>query len=270
MDKTASIADVDEEALCCPRCLQLLVPPVLQCAAGHLICSSCHDNLQDKNKCVSCFVPASFIPTSYSRCHAVEGILRSVRVACPNTIHGRCTAGKMLCHEKVEHEKTCPSTAAPGRLPSSVVKMGPCGGVDGNVREMDVRGVNRIVKVVVWYSSTFDAMKVYYERDGREEKTDRWGVPATESNAAIGGPSQICLEQDEYLTGVKGHIEYCGGSLCVISLTFVTNLHTFGPYGVEDGVPFELPAAAGGRIIGFHGRSDSYVDAIGTYVKMDL
>ncbi|KAK1661010.1 hypothetical protein QYE76_049169 [Lolium multiflorum] len=239
-------------------------PRTSSLTAGHLICSSCHDNLPDKNKCASCVV-TSFVRTSYSRCHAVEAILRSFRVACPDAI-SESTAGKMLYHEKAEHEKTCPSV-----IPRLVLKIGPCGGVGGQVREMDVRGVNRIVKVVVCYRvNTVDAMTVFYERDGREEKTDRWGIPVTE---CYGKPSEvvdICLEQDEYLTGVKGHIDYYGDWLCVSSLTFVTNLHTFGPYGEEDGTPFELPAAAGGRIVGFHGRSDSYLDAIGTYVKMDI
>jgi hypothetical protein len=52
------------------------------------------------------------------------------------------------------------------------------------------------------------------------------------------------------------------------SLIFVSNRQTFGPYGKEEGVPpFEL-IAAGGRIIGFHGRSRGYLHALGIYVKM--
>lgn len=253
--------DVDADALRCPRCLQLLVPPVLQCAAGHLICSSCHDSLPDKNNCVSCFIK-TFIPTSYSRCHAVEGILRSVRVACPNAIHG-CTAGKMLYHEKAEHDKICLGKAGSGSLTRQVVKMGPCGGGEGDVKEIDVLGINRIVKVVVWHrASAVDAMSVLYERDGREESTDKWGIPAGGTE-----PLEICLEPDEYLTAVKGHVGDHQGRFCVKSLTFIGNRRTFGPYGEEQGALFELPAA-GGRIVGFHGRSGSYLDALGTYVKM--
>ncbi|KAM0865442.1 hypothetical protein ACQ4PT_043271 [Festuca glaucescens] len=260
---SAATVDVDLEALCCPRCLQLLVPPVLQCAAGHLICSSCHDNLPDKNKCASCFIKC-FFPTSYSRCHAVEGILRSVRVACPNTIHG-CTAGKMLYHEKVEHEKTCPSTADSGGLPRSVVKMGPCGGDGSDVWEMDLRGVDRIIKVAVWNRAVkVDVLSVMYERDGLEN-TDKWGYAGHESEL-----SEICLESDEYLTGVKGHVGKYYDTVVVRSLTFVSNRHTYGPFGYTQGKPFELLAAAGGRIVGFHGRSREYLVALGTYVKMDV
>lgn len=259
---SAATVDVDLEALCCPRCLQLLVPPVLQCAAGHLICSSCHENLPDKNKCVSCFV-TRFVPTSYSRCHALEGILRSVRVACPNAIFG-CTAGKMLYHEKVEHEKTCPSIADSGSLPRSVVKMGPCGGDGGDVWEMDLRGVDRIIKVLVWNRAVkVDAISVCYERDDLE-KTDKWGYPGYESKL-----SEICLESDEYLTGIKGHVGKYYDTFVVRSLTFVSNRHTYGPFGYEQGKPFEL-SAAGGRIVGFHGRFGDDLVALGTYVKMDV
>jgi hypothetical protein len=33
-------------------------------------------------------------------------------------------------------------------MQGSVVKMGPCGGGDGNAWKMDMQGVNRIVKVI--------------------------------------------------------------------------------------------------------------------------
>jgi hypothetical protein len=79
---------------------------------------------------------------------------------------------------------------------------------------------------------------------------------------------QVYLAPDEYLTSVKGHLGDCNGRFCVRSLTFVGNRRTFGPYGREEGSPFELPAS-GGRIVGFHGRFSYYMDALGTYVKMD-
>ncbi|VAH71286.1 unnamed protein product [Triticum turgidum subsp. durum] len=144
-----------------------------------------------------------------------------------------------------------------------VIKTAPCGGRDGMDWDMDVRGVNRITKVVVWHRIlfAFDAMSVLYERDGREEHTEEWGEPCGER-------SEICLELDEYLIGVKGHLWNISDRLSVKSLTFISNRRTYGPYGKEAGAPFELPAL-GGRIVGFHGRSDSYLNALGTYIKMD-
>ncbi|XP_044336036.1 jacalin-related lectin 19 [Triticum aestivum] len=248
-------------AIAVENLLSSLAPPVFQCAAGHLVCSTCHGNLPDKKRCVSCFIKTGFsrcfIPTSYSRCHGVERILQSVRVACPY----RCSAAKMVYHEREEHERTCPGKAGAMQKQGRVVKMGPCGGGGVDVWEMDVRGVDRIVKVVLWHSGAVDAISVLYERDGREEQTRHWGKPE-------GQRSEICLEPDEYLIGVKGNLGNFGGCFLLGRLTLIGNLRTFGPYGTREGPPFDLPAA-GGKIVGFHGRSGGLLDALGTYVKMD-
>jgi hypothetical protein len=79
---------------------------------------------------------------------------------------------------------------------------------------------------------------------------------------------KISLEQDEYLIDMKGRVGDCKGWYRLRPLTLVSNRRTFGPYGTEEGAPFELPAAVG-KIIGFHGRSGNFLDALGTYVKMD-
>ncbi|KAM0897453.1 hypothetical protein ACQ4PT_022557 [Festuca glaucescens] len=140
--------------------------------------------------------------------------------------------------------------------------MGPCGGGGGDAREMDVRHVNRIVMLVVWHDIMVDAMMVSYELDSAEEQRLQWGSPRDANR------SEICLEPDEYLIGVKGNVGNSNGWFRLRSLTFVGNRRTFGPYGTEEGAPFDLPAA-GGRIIGFHGRSGTFLDALGTYVNMD-
>jgi hypothetical protein len=57
----------------------------------------------------------------------------------------------------------------------SFVKMGPCGGGGGNAWKMEMRGVNRIVKVVVRHGAAVDAMSVFYEQEGQEKKTKLWG-----------------------------------------------------------------------------------------------
>lgn len=64
------------------------------------MCSPCHDRLRDSRKCLVCSAA-----TAYSRCYAVERILRSVRVACPN-----CDV-QMFLHEREEHAKECTHSA---------------------------------------------------------------------------------------------------------------------------------------------------------------
>jgi Jacalin-like lectin domain len=78
---------------------------------------------------------------------------------------------------------------------------------------------------------------------------------------------QFNLQANEYITSVKGHIGSFNGMFVVRSLKFETNLGSFGPYGKEEGIRFELPAIIG-QIIGFHARSGQFIDAIGVYVKV--
>ncbi|PNT68464.1 jacalin-related lectin 19 isoform X1 [Brachypodium distachyon] len=150
---------------------------------------------------------------------------------------------------------------------SVVLRMGPCGGgggEGGEARDMDTRGVERVVKVAVRHGEDtgIDAISVLYEREGgRHEWTDLWGGPG-------GSLAEICLrDPDEHFTSVTGHYGDLDGGLSVVrSLTFVSNRRSFGPFGKEEGVPFALPAC-GGRILGFHARSGTHLHAIGTYVR---
>ena len=67
---------------------------------------------------------------------------------------------------------------------------------------------------------------------------------------------EIRLGRDEYLTSVKGHVGVFKEMTCVRSLRFTSNLRSFGPFGEEEGVPFELPAVTtSGKILGFHART---------------
>ncbi|KAF3327745.1 Ras-related protein RABA5c [Carex littledalei] len=139
-------------------------------------------------------------------------------------------------------------------------KVGPCGGSGGDLRDMVLTGITSIVKVGIHHCDTVDALIVHFVRDGIEECTGLWG--------GWGGQlTEIYLEPNEYIISVSGHLGYFKHIYLVRSLTLVTNLNTYGPFGQEDGIPFELPGIDG-EIIGFHGRSGTYLDAIGIYVKV--
>ncbi|XP_044474537.1 jacalin-related lectin 3-like isoform X1 [Mangifera indica] len=73
---------------------------------------------------------------------------------------------------------------------------------------------------------------------------------------------------DEFLTSVHGYYGTINdwGTVYVRSLTFQSNRKTYGPFGIEQGTYFSLPMT-GGKIVGFHGRSSWYLDAIGIYLK---
>jgi hypothetical protein len=140
-------------------------------------------------------------------------------------------------------------------------KVGPCGGGGGAVKDMNINGISRIVKISVRHASAIDALTVRFLRDGREESTELWGGQG-------GNLTEFNLQASEYITSVKGYVSTFNGVFVLRSLKFETNLGSFGPYGQEQGVPFELPAITG-QIIGFHARSGTYLDALGVYVKVN-
>ncbi|KAJ3688538.1 hypothetical protein LUZ61_017702 [Rhynchospora tenuis] len=143
---------------------------------------------------------------------------------------------------------------------SQVVKLGPCGGGGGSEKNMDSNGITRIVKISIRHGAAIDGFAVRFLRNDREESTEQWGGQG-------GNLTEFNLQANEFITAVKGYYGTFNGMFVVKSLKFVTNLGTFGPYGKEEGIPFELPAI-NGQIIGFHGRSGQLLDSIGVYVKV--
>ena len=73
----------------------------MQCAVGHVICSSCHGKLLNKDKCHACAITGG-----YNRCIAFDHILESVSVLCSNSIYG-CTT-KTCYYKRDDHAKSCP------------------------------------------------------------------------------------------------------------------------------------------------------------------
>ncbi|XP_070052571.1 putative late blight resistance protein homolog R1B-16 isoform X3 [Nicotiana tomentosiformis] len=72
----------------------------------------------------------------------------------------------------------------------------------------------------------------------------------------------------EYLTGIKGTFGCFYGHSVIKSLCFITNAKNYGPFGCEaSGTPFSLVMKEGVAIVGFHGRSGLYLDAIGVYLQ---
>uniref|UniRef100_A0ACD5TSL4 Uncharacterized protein n=1 Tax=Avena sativa TaxID=4498 RepID=A0ACD5TSL4_AVESA len=92
---------IERDVLECPICMDPLQIPVYQCAVGHVICSSCHGSLPNKDSCHACSLTGG-----YNRCNALDKILESFRVPCSNVKYG-CTA-KSHYHDADEHNKSCP------------------------------------------------------------------------------------------------------------------------------------------------------------------
>nr|XP_033513540.1 putative late blight resistance protein homolog R1B-16 isoform X2 [Nicotiana tomentosiformis] len=72
----------------------------------------------------------------------------------------------------------------------------------------------------------------------------------------------------EYLKGINGTFGCYYGHSVIKSLCFITNAKNYGPFGCEaGGTPFSLVMKEGVAIVGFHGRSELYLNAIGVYLQ---
>ncbi|KAJ3684760.1 hypothetical protein LUZ61_013924 [Rhynchospora tenuis] len=144
---------------------------------------------------------------------------------------------------------------------STIVKLGPCGGTAGDSKYMNCDGINRIAKISISHGAGICSFTAHYIRNGREESTGQWG------NYYGSDISEFELQPNEYIISVKGHYSNWREWIIVRSLKFVTNMRTFGPYGQEEGIAFELTATSG-RIVGFHVISGKHIEALGVYVKV--
>jgi len=81
----------------CPVCFDYVLPPIYQCQAGHLVCSSCRPKL---NCCPTCRGPLGNI-----RNLAMEKVASTVVFPCKYSANG---CGALLLHtEKTDHEEAC-------------------------------------------------------------------------------------------------------------------------------------------------------------------
>lgn len=68
------------------------------------------------------------------------------------------------------------------------------------------------------------------------------------------------------ISGFYGPINGYHGARVVKSLTFTTSRRKCGPYGEEIGA-FFTSITTEGKVVGFHGRSGMYLDAIGVHMQ---
>lgn len=81
---------------------------------------------------------------------------------------------------------------------------------------------------------------------------------------------QIKLDAStEFLVGIMGFYGPVKGNddyEALRSITLYTNNGRYGPFGEEIGTSF-TSSASRGKVVGFHGRSGIYLDAIGVHME---
>ncbi|KAD7477746.1 hypothetical protein E3N88_00882 [Mikania micrantha] len=97
------------------------------------------------------------------------------------------------------------------------------------------------------------------------------GVLHTSSKAggSAGGQtvSEVMLDSDEEIVGIKGSIGTQDGFATISSLSFETNKkRTHGPFGGASTSVFSVPWD-NGSLVGFYGSAGHYIDGIGVHVK---
>ncbi|XP_051212880.1 E3 ubiquitin-protein ligase SINA-like 10 [Lolium perenne] len=94
---------LDEDMLDCGVCFLPLKPPIFQCDAGHVVCSSYRYKLATFGRCHVC---STAITGGYRRCHALEQLVESIRGSCPNATYG--CAARVLYYDLHAHLLDCP------------------------------------------------------------------------------------------------------------------------------------------------------------------
>lgn len=143
----------------------------------------------------------------------------------------------------------------------SPIVVGPWGGTGGYPWDDGVYSTIR--QIVISHGAAIDSIRIEYDLKGRSVWSETHG-------GSDGGSEtdKVKLDfPDEVLVSISGHYgSVCGTPVIIRSLTFQSNSSKYGPFGTEDGTPFSLPVSSG-KIIGFHGRSGSYLNSIGFYLK---
>ncbi|XP_010267066.1 PREDICTED: jacalin-related lectin 19 [Nelumbo nucifera] len=137
------------------------------------------------------------------------------------------------------------------------IVVGPWGGNGGT--SWDDGSYSGVRTITLVYDRCIDSIRVEYDKSGKPVLAEKHG--------GNGGNHTTTIKlqyPEEFLTTVSGHYSPVvhGGTPVIRSLTFKSNQGSFGPFGVEEGMPFSFPMD-GGSIIGFWGRNGWYLDAIG-------
>ncbi|XP_022137459.1 jacalin-related lectin 3-like [Momordica charantia] len=142
--------------------------------------------------------------------------------------------------------------------------LAPFGGRGGSPWEYVFQSIRRLV---INHGLWIHSIQMQYEnKDGELVWSKKHGSRDNGSSK-----SEVVLEfPDEYFVTIHGYygdVHNFGDAATVIrSLTLETDRRTYGPFGVEDGTKFSFPIMET-KIVGFHGRSGWYLDAIGLYFE---
>ncbi|KAK4838826.1 hypothetical protein QYF36_016725 [Acer negundo] len=155
-------------------------------------------------------------------------------------------------------------------------KLGPWGGNKGIAWD-DGRLLGRIKQIDVHEGNgVIHAIDCQYESNNNDCNSSS-SVLSSSKHGGEGASiiHRIDLDKDkcspEYLVGISGFHGPVDGNRCVDqvvrSISFYTDQGKHGPFGLEIGTSFHSPVCTNAKVVGFHGTSGEYLDAIGVHVQ---
>lgn len=141
---------------------------------------------------------------------------------------------------------------------------GPWGGSGG--KHWDDGVFSTVTKVNVHTGNDEKVVRAvkfkYMKRDGDSVWSLLHGYSGTVNEIKLDYPSEEIVGIEGYHGAVQGR----DGSEAITSITFHTNMRKYGPFGEEVGTYFSS-TLYGGKVVGFSGRSGSYLNAIGVHME---
>ncbi|XP_037428747.1 uncharacterized protein LOC119294632 [Triticum dicoccoides] len=160
--------------------------------------------------------------------------------------------------------------------PNTLTKVGPWGGNGGTpfgpwggnggipFEITEAEQPQRLESVTIQSNEVIDAIAFTYIGQGGARRTvgPFGGGGGVKQPIVQLGPSETVKE----IFGTTGNFQ---GSNVVTSLSIVTNVKIYGPFGKQSNgtTPFRTTAPDKHSIVGFYGRSGQFVDQLGAYVR---
>nr|P83304.1 RecName: Full=Mannose/glucose-specific lectin [Parkia platycephala]1ZGR_A Chain A, Mannose/glucose-specific lectin [Parkia platycephala]1ZGR_B Chain B, Mannose/glucose-specific lectin [Parkia platycephala]1ZGS_A Chain A, Mannose/glucose-specific lectin [Parkia platycephala]1ZGS_B Chain B, Mannose/glucose-specific lectin [Parkia platycephala] len=143
-----------------------------------------------------------------------------------------------------------------------MISVGPWGGSGGNY--WSFKANHAITEIVIHVK---DNIKSISFKDASGDISGTFGGKDPRENEK-GDEKKIKIHwPTEYLKSISGSYGDYNGVLVIRSLSFITNLTTYGPFGsTSGGESFSIPIADS-VVVGFHGRAGYYLDALGIFVQ---
>ncbi|XP_052487057.1 pentatricopeptide repeat-containing protein At1g19720 isoform X2 [Gossypium raimondii] len=139
---------------------------------------------------------------------------------------------------------------------------GPWGGDGG--RAWDDGVYSGIKQIFITKSEAICSIQIEYDRNGQSVWSPRHGGHGgtTTHRVKLDYPHEVLI----CISGYYGSINEEEKSKVIRSLTFYTSRGKYGPFGEEVGTYFTSTTTQG-KVVGFHGRCSSYLDAIGVHMQ---